>query len=110
MLTGEDSSAAGVVPDRPFSWENGTWGAWELAVRYANLRIDDQAFPLFADPAANANEATALGLGVSWYLSRTVRATFDYYQTRFSTPVARSSAPALRQDEQALITRFQVSF
>jgi len=110
VLTGEDSSATGVVPDRPFSWENGTWGAWELAVRYANLKIDDQAFPLFADPAANANEASALGLGVSWYLSRTVRATFDYYQTRFSTPVALSSAPALRQDEQALITRFQVSF
>ena len=74
------------------------------------LRIDDHAFPLFADPAANAREATAVGLGLSWYLSKTVRATFDYYQTRFETPVVPPAAPADRPDEQALITRFQVSF
>jgi phosphate-selective porin OprO/OprP len=110
VLTGENSSYTGVVPSQPFSWENGTWGAWEVAVRYANLKIDDRAFPLFADPAVNANEASALGLGLNWYLSRTVRTTFDYYQTRFANKVPTSSTQILRQDEKALITRFQVSF
>ncbi len=110
VLTGEDSSATGVVPAHPFNWENGTWGAWEVAARWANLKVDDRAFPLFADPTANAGEATALGLGLSWYLNRTVRATFDYYQTRFAVPAVPPAAPADRPDEQVLITRVQVSF
>jgi phosphate-selective porin OprO/OprP len=110
VLTGENSSYTGVVPSQPFSWENGTWGAWEIAVRYANLKIDDRAFPLLADPAVNANEASALGFGLSWYLSRTVRTTFDYYQTRFANKVPASSTQILRQDEKALVTRFQLSF
>ena len=110
VLTGENSSSAGVVPDHPFNWKTGTWGAWEVAVRYANLKIDDQAFPLFADPAVNANQASAFGLGLSWYLSKTVRTTFDYYRTRFANKVPVSSTQILRQDEQALITRIQLSF
>ncbi|HZL44649.1 MAG TPA: hypothetical protein VFC28_00350, partial [Opitutaceae bacterium] len=77
---------------------------------YANLKIDDQAFPLFADPAVNANQASAFGLGLSWYLSKTVRTTFDYYRTRFANKVPVSSTQILRQDEQALITRIQLSF
>ncbi len=110
VLTGEASSAAGVAPDRPFNWQNRTWGAWEIAVRYASLTIDDHAFPLFADPAASAREANATGIGLSWYLSRTIRATVDYYQTSFDVPEVPPAAPADRPDEQALITRFQVSF
>ncbi|MFA5058201.1 MAG: porin [Opitutaceae bacterium] len=110
VLTGENSSSSGVAPRQPFNWENGTWGAWELAVRYADLRIDPQAFPLFADPATSAREAEAIGLGLNWYLSRTVRTTLDYYQTRFTNPVPLSSTQILRQDEKALITRLQVSF
>ena len=110
VLTGEDSSSNGVVPAHPFDWKTGAWGAWEVAARYARLTVDDQAFPLFADPATAANEAGAFGVGVSWYLTRAVRTTFDYYQTHFTTPVARSSASILRQDEQTLITRVQLSF
>ncbi|MDD2763567.1 MAG: porin [Opitutaceae bacterium] len=110
VLTGENSSSSGVTPRQPFNWENGTWGAWEIAVRYADLRVDGQAFPLFADPATNAREAEAVGLGLSWYLSKTVRTTLDYYQTRFTNPVPLSSTQILRQSEKALITRFQVAF
>jgi hypothetical protein len=51
-----------------------------------------------------------VGLGLNWYLSRTVRTTFDYYRTRFANKAPISSNPILRQDEQAFITRFQLSF
>ena len=51
MLTGEDASYRGVVkPSEPFSPGKGGWGAWELVGRYGELEIDDDAFPLFADP------------------------------------------------------------
>jgi phosphate-selective porin OprO/OprP len=110
VLTGENSSYTGVVPAHPFSWDNGTWGAWEVVVRYADLKIDDKAFPLFADPTVSADEATSIGLGLNWYLSKAVRTTFDVYRTHFDNLVPLSSSQILRQDEEAFITRFQISF
>ena len=113
VLTGENSAYAGVVPSNNFDLSKGTWGAFEVAARYANLQVDDAAFPLYASPAAGAGEASSLGLGLNWYLSKAVRFTFDYYQTKFD---AAPGAPAtltnavIRQDEKSLITRFQISF
>ena len=113
VLTGENSSYNGVVPANNFDLSKGTWGAFEVAGRYANLKVDDAAFPLYASPAASAGEATSFGVGLNWYLSKAVRFTFDYYQTKFD---AAPGAPAtltnavIRQDEKSLITRFQVSF
>jgi phosphate-selective porin OprO/OprP len=109
MLTGEKASYSGGVPAHPFRPGQAGWGAWEVAARYANLKIDDNAFPVFADPAASAAEATAWGIGVNWYLNKTVRATLDYSRTRFDT-VLPSTSVLLRQDEQALITRLQLAF
>jgi phosphate-selective porin OprO/OprP len=113
VLTGENSSYNGVSPTTNFNWGNGTWGAFEVTARYANLKIDDAAFPLYASPAASADEATSWGLGLNWYLSKAVAFKLDYYQTKFGfAPGAPAvpSTPLLRQDEQAFITRFQVSF
>ena len=110
VLTGEDASFTSVVPQQPFSWDDGTWGAWQIVARYSNLRLDGNIFPLFASPAINASEASSAGIGLNWYLSKTVRTSLDYFQTRFNNPVPVSSTQILRQDEQALITRFQLSF
>ena len=74
---------------------------------------DDAAFPLFAYAAANADEATSLGLGLNWYLSKVVLLKLDAYQTRFGFVLGAPAIPTavlLRQDEKALITRFQISF
>jgi len=113
VLTGEDSSYNGVVPKTNFDFANGTWGAFEVVARYSDLKIDDAAFPLYASRTTNADQATALGLGLNWYLSKTVAFKIDYYQTKFGfspgSP-AVSSTPILKQDEKAFITRFQVSF
>jgi len=113
VLTGENSAYAGVVPANNFDFSKGTWGAFELAARYANLKVDDAAFPLYASAAASADQATSLGLGLNWYLSKAVRFTFDYYQTKFDrapgAPATLTNA-VIRQDEKSLITRFQVSF
>jgi phosphate-selective porin OprO/OprP len=110
VLTGEDSTFASVTPRQPFSWADRTWGAWQIVARYGNLKIDPNAFPLFASPTTNAGEASSLGLGLNWYLSKTVRTSLDYFRTRFTNPVPVSSQQILRQDEQALITRLQLTF
>jgi len=113
VLTGEDSSYAGVMPKTNFDWSAGTWGAFEVAARYATLKVDDAAFPLLASASASAEKASTVGVGLNWYLSKAVRFTFDLYQTKFgfnSAAPAVSSTQLLRQDEKAFITRFQLSF
>ncbi|MEO5957822.1 MAG: porin [Opitutaceae bacterium] len=113
VLTGEDSSYAGVVPRTNFDLAAGTWGAFEVVGRYSNVKVDDVVFPAFASAAANAKEATGLGLGLNWYLGKATMLKMDYYQTDFkfnATAPAVPTAPVLRQDEKAFITRFQLTF
>jgi phosphate-selective porin OprO/OprP len=113
VLTGENSSYAGVVPNNNFDFANGTWGAFEVTARYSDLKIDDNAFPIFASASTNADQAKALGVGLNWYLSKVVAFKIDYYQTKFGFNSAAPSVSAtqiLRQDEEAFITRFQVAF
>lgn len=113
VLTGEDSSYAGVVPRTNFDYGAGTWGAFEVTGRVARVDVDDAAFPFFASPASNANQATSFGVGLNWYLSKAVVLKLDYYQTNFGFNAAApsvSTAPVLRQNEQAFITRFQLGF
>jgi len=112
VLTGENSSYNGVVPANDFSLSKGTWGAFEVAARYANLKIDNSAFPLFANPVTNISESNGIGLGLNWYLSKAVRFTFDYYQTefeRFATATPTTN-PTLKNDEKTFISRFQIAF
>jgi phosphate-selective porin OprO/OprP len=113
VLTGEDSSYAGVVPRTNFDWAARTWGAFELVARYADLKVDDAAFPLYAAAASNADRAQSFGLGLNWYLSKAVVFKIDGYETKFGfNPLAPpvSTSQILRQKEQAFITRFQLSF
>ncbi len=113
VLTGENSAFNGVQPTTNFDPAAGTWGAFEIVGRYSNLKVDDDAFPVLASAASSASEASAFGVGANWYLSKTVRASFDYYHTHFGfNPAAPaiSTNPILRQDEQAVITRLQVAF
>jgi phosphate-selective porin OprO/OprP len=114
VLTGEDATYAGVTPALPFSWTNGTWGALQFTARYEQLKIDPNAFrgtsPL-ASPATNANEASAVGVGFNWYLTKAVRITQDFFDTRIHVGTVTTATPQiLRHNEKALTTRVQVSF
>jgi phosphate-selective porin OprO/OprP len=113
VLTGEDSSYNGVSPRTNFDWSAGTWGAFEVVARYADVKVDDAAFPLYAAAASNADRAKAVGLGFNWYLSKAVAFKIDGYQTRFGFNPLAPAVPTtqiLRQKEQAFISRFQLSF
>jgi phosphate-selective porin OprO/OprP len=113
VLTGENASYNGIVPATNFDLAAGTWGAFEVVGRYATLDVDDAAFPAFASVSTNADTAKSIGLGLNWYLSKAVRASFDYYQTKFELPAgapAVSTTPVLRQQEKSLITRLQLTF
>jgi phosphate-selective porin OprO and OprP len=113
VLTGEDASFSGVTPRRPFDLSAGHWGAFQLVARYAELNIDDDAFPLFANPASSASKAEAWAVGLNWYLNRNVRVNTSYSRTTFTGGGgAGASAPALitRQPEEVFFSRVQLAF
>jgi phosphate-selective porin OprO/OprP len=113
-LTGEDAGFKGkVVPRRPFRPAQGDWGAFQLVGRYAELNVDDNAFPLFSNPNTSASSAKSWSVGLNWFLSRNVAFKTSYSHTIFDGGGgAGASAPAAvtRTDENVLFTRVQLSF
>ena len=108
VLTGEDASYKGVArPDHPFVIGAPGWGAFELVGRYGRLDIDDDAFPLFADPTKSAASASSWTIGLNWYLTGNVKLVANYSQTFFD---GGASGGQDREDERALFTRLQFSF
>ncbi|MGE5234257.1 MAG: OprO/OprP family phosphate-selective porin, partial [Acidobacteriota bacterium] len=101
-LTGEALSERGVSPRRPFDPAGSGRGAVVVSLRYGELALDRDAFPLFADPAKAVRHATNLGASVAWLLNRGVKLMLDYQHTGFSG--------GSRQTERALLTRFQIAF
>ncbi len=106
VLTGEDAGYNGVTPRRLFNPANGGWGAWQISARYAQLDIDNAAFPLFSDPAASASAAEAWAVGLNWWLNKDLRVLMSFSHTTFSGGGASASAPGLvtHQPENALFT------
>lgn len=107
FLTGEENSYGYVTPRHPFSLSGGGWGAWELRARVSQLSIDENVFPLFANPSISASEATEWGVGLSWYLSRNVKFMLDYEQTGFRGGDAN---PLTAKGEKAILGRVQLAF
>jgi phosphate-selective porin OprO/OprP len=107
VLTGEDAGYKGVArPNHPFAPGGPGWGAFELVARYGRLAIDDDAFPLFADPGKSVSAESGWTLGLNWYLTSNFKLVANYSQTRFDA--ALGAAP--REDEKAFFTRAQFSF
>lgn len=106
VIAGGEPSFRAVAPKQPFDLEAHTWGAFELAARISRLEVDDDAFPLFANPASSASAAESLGLGFNWYLNRNLRVALNYEVTEFEGGAATGD----RDDEKVFLSRFQISF
>jgi phosphate-selective porin OprO/OprP len=117
VLTGEESTYRGVSPKNNFNPSAGTWGAFELVARVAGLDIDDTVFTgpptlRLSDSNVSATAVTTYGLGLNWYLNKSVRAGFNVFQNEFKlAPGATPAANALiSDDETTFISRLQLSF
>ncbi len=106
FLTGEQAGFRSPAPKKPFDLQEGTWGAFEIAARYGELDIDDDAFPTFANPSNAASKAKGLGLGVNWHLNRQIKVAVNYEHTTFEGGAADGD----RASEDFVVTRFQHSF
>jgi phosphate-selective porin OprO/OprP len=113
VLTGEDASYLGVTPKNPFDLKSGHWGAFQVVGRYAELDVDNDAFPVFSNPLTSATAAQSWSIGLNWYLNKNVRMNASYSRTTFDGGGgAGTTAPAIitRQPEEVVFTRVQLCF
>ncbi|WP_428309510.1 OprO/OprP family phosphate-selective porin [Hydrocarboniphaga sp.] len=109
VLTGEDTSYKGVVkPKNSYTIGGPGWGAFELAARYGELDVDNDAFTSgFASATASASKASSYGVGVNWYLSANAKVVLDYDHTKFD---GGAVAGQDRLAEKTIFTRLQITY
>ncbi len=104
----------GVTVTEPFDPAKGTWGALELAARYSQLDLDDDAFAAapanWADATGSVTKAQAVGAAVSWHWSRNLKLTVAYERTAFEGGLKGATGVADRKTEQVLFQRIQAAF
>jgi phosphate-selective porin OprO/OprP len=105
LLTGERASYRSITPAHPFNPDSSGWGAVEIAARYGEVRADQDAFPVFANPATAMRSARSWGVGITWYLARQTKLMVNCERTTFSALGATARAP-----EHFLVSRVQVGF
>jgi phosphate-selective porin OprO/OprP len=113
VLTGEDTGYnSNPKPGQDFNLSAGTWGAWEIAVRAAQLTVDSDAFAgagsgAFANRNTQAESVDSYSLGLNWYLNRNLKASLNFEHSAFD---AASGSTADFDDEIAVLSRVQLSF
>jgi phosphate-selective porin OprO/OprP len=106
-LTGENASYKGLIPAAPFAPSKGQWGAFEIAARYNEIDFDDDSFPIYANPAASATEASGYTVGLNWYLNRWIKIALNYDRTSFDGGAPDGDD---RDTEQTFLTRLQLAY
>jgi len=111
VLTGEDATYNGVTPRHDFNPASGNWGAFELAGRYGQLKLDRNIFTEgFALANTYISKEDAWAAGLNWYLNKNVKAVFDFEQTKFHSGAANVINNGNRKTENAFTSRLQLSF
>jgi len=106
ILTGESRNYVNtrktfgtVTPANPFSLSAGGWGAWELAVRFSYVDLDDHANSF--DPTTGLLVGSRGGVeqnwtaAVNWYVNNYVLFKFNY----INVDVDRLSAAGLQSGD-----------
>lgn len=91
-LTQEPLQFDGIIPNNNFTLsEKGMYGAFQLVIRFTNLRLDKNIFNdfvtldnhtlyVFSDPRLSVQQANTWTFGLNWYWNKNLRITteFDY--------------------------------
>lgn len=107
VLTGEshkysDSSGSfgGISPARPVNFQTGDLGAWELAVRYSYINLNDQA--------VRGGELQNTTVGLNWYVNNNMRFMFNWIRGKVDKVNAANVDTGASYDVFAM--RTQVAF
>ena len=105
--------------DHPFDLKQGTWGAWEAALRYSDLDLNyHQGSAGLANPTdgVRGGDQQIFSAGLNWYWNPVIRFMLDYQHvkidrlspnaTTFATPVGAQ----IGQTYDAISLRSQLAF
>ena len=107
FLTGEQNSFRPVAPRNNLDPAKGGWGSLELAARAGELNLDDDLFPLYANPATSASGLFSWGVGLNWKLNRNIKLSLDYERVRLD---AAQGAKLPFNQESVIFSRVQFAF
>jgi phosphate-selective porin OprO/OprP len=107
FVIGGDETYEGVKPHKSLDLANGGYGALEIGLTYNWLDVDHSAFPNAANTNTSVNRARAGGIALNWQLSRNLRLSGDFTETRFQ---GGAKSGGNRNTEKVGITRFQIAF
>jgi phosphate-selective porin OprO/OprP len=97
----------------PFSLNDGTWGAWELAARYSTIDLNYNAgasgVAVPADGVRGGKQSIFAG-GVNWYVNPVVRFMLDYQHVKIDRLAAVAPFTTAGQSYDALSLRSQLAF
>lgn len=107
FLTGEnrpynkrEGLFSGIKPKHDFRPLEGKWGAWELAVRYSYIDLNDRNI--------QGGKEGNFTMGLNWYFNSYLQVMFNYIQARVDD---RGSSPRIGSGKADIFqTRFQVAF
>ena len=105
VMTLERATFDGVTPKHPVDFRHANFGAFEIVLRYSELRFDPTAFPLFADPTTSVSSARELAGGINWYLMDYVKLMISYHRTTFEGGAGMGD----REPENAIMGRLQLA-
>jgi len=107
------------IPEHPFSWSGGAWGAFELGVRYADANLNYQQGVAGAAPrptAIRGGEEQNVSVDLNWFPNSVIKFMLDYEHVRIdrlSPNAAAYVTPAgaqIGQTYDAVAVRSQFSF
>ncbi len=109
VVTGEKNTYGGVRVRSSFDPRRGFshLGALEIAVRSSQLRINGNAFPVFASPESSPQQAHEYGIGMNWYLNNVVKLVSNFEHTTFGKA---PTAARVFEAENVLVSRLQLAF
>jgi phosphate-selective porin OprO/OprP len=114
ILTGETrkynpatASYGGVIPNNPFEFNSGGWGAWEIAGRYSTMDLNDQLGSVNGIAGGRQNVYT---LALNWYVNRNVRFMFDYLHGNVAKQISPTNFGDAGAKFDAFAMRTQVAW
>ena len=109
ILTGENKPLENrVIPKKNFNLREGTWGAWELAIRFAGLDASDGESAGVIAATAN-QEVTEFTFGVNWWMTPNVRLMLNFERFSFDEDIPQAGNDPI-SDQSIFYTRFQIDF
>ena len=84
------------------------WGAWELAVRYSTMDLDDRQFNPVAANRVRGGLQDIWTFGVNWYINNTIKTQLNYQNV--SVNRLNAAGVQIGQDIDQVSMRLQVAF